>query len=182
MDEAAELGWPSLTSMPLSCWSPLSNLAQSTTDTDTAVTDGGMLADTVAGADTGFFPMVSELLTVTEVDTTAGAALETTLLLPDMGPTVAAKLMGLAQALMVGGGAGARDTRVAGGLAMDTADNGVSLTSPGLGPDMTDTVGPPAIITPSSPEDRTTILSVTLWTQALYVIHLSRNKAISSSR
>ena len=117
VDEAAELGWPSLTSMPLSCWSPLSNLPQSTTDTDTAA---------VLGADT----VLARVLLTVPAAVTVGV-LETAELPLPMGPTVAAKLMGLVQALMVGGGAGAMDTTVGVGLAAEAVDTRGNLT-PGL--------------------------------------------------
>lgn len=127
VDEAAELGWPSLTSMPLSCWSPLSNLPQSTTDTDTAAVLGGRLLDTtVLGADT----VLAKVLLTVPAAVTVGVPETVELLLP-MGPTVAAKLMGLVQALMVGGGAGAIDTTVGVGLAAEAVDTRGNLT-PGL--------------------------------------------------
>lgn len=111
--------------MPLSCWSPLSNLPQSTTDTDTAL--GGRLVDTtVVGADT-FLARDRELLTVTADET--DTVLDTVEVLLPTEPTVAAKLMGLAQALTVGGGAGAMDTTVGALLAAEAVDTAGSLTA-----------------------------------------------------
>lgn len=109
MDEAAELGWPSLTSIPLSCWSPLSNLPQSITDTDTAVMEGRLMDDTT-GADAALGMRTDDDDRVTTGEVEFGMALDTVL---HIGPTVAAKLIGLVQALTVGGGAGVRETTVA---------------------------------------------------------------------
>lgn len=127
VDEAAELGWPSLTSMPLSCWSPLSNLPQSTTDTDTAAAEGGRLVvTTVVGAD-AVLAKARELLTVTA--TVTGVVLEAAVPLLPIGPTVVAKLMGLVHALIVGGGAGAMETTVGAGLAAEAVDMRGNLTA-----------------------------------------------------
>lgn len=96
VDEEAELGWPSLTSTPLSCWSPLSNLL-SPTDTDT---DDKELRLTAG------FVMAREL----ETDMVAAMVGDVLATLLPMVPTEAAKLMGLVHALTVGGGAGVMET------------------------------------------------------------------------